>query len=110
MCNHALHINGQQTCQQRFHVSGYLSRNQPDFRSLKLGIHGIQCEYNACQKMYFDRDVVRSLVDMGMKEARAKWASHFLHDDSFATDRHALFFTHVHGMADYIFNKRTGYF
>ena len=52
-------------------------------------------EYNACQKMYFDRDVVRSLVDMGMKEARAKWASHFLHSQKFAADRNALFFTHV---------------
>ena len=66
-------------------------------------------EYNACQKMYFDRDVVRSLVDMGMKEARAKWASHFLHDRNFAAGRHAPFFTHHPGMADYIFNKRTGY-
>jgi len=69
----------------------------------------VYMEYNACQKMYFDKDVVRSLVDMGMKEARAKWASHFLHDQCFAADRHAEFFTHVPGMADYIFNKRTGY-
>ena len=46
---------------------------------------------------------------MGMKEARAKWASHFLHDQSFAADRHAELFTHIPGMADYIFNKRTGY-
>ena len=66
-------------------------------------------EYNAWQKMYFDKDVVRSLVDMGMKEARAKWASHFLHDQIFAADRHAEFFTHIPGMADHIFNKRTGY-
>jgi len=50
----------------------------------------VYMEYNACQKMYFDKDVVRSLVDMGMKEARAKWASHFLHDQSFAADRHAI--------------------
>ena len=71
--------------------------------------HATYMEYNACQKMYFDRDVVRSLVDMGIKKARAKWASHFLHDDSFAADRHALFFTHVPGMANYIFDKRTGY-
>ena len=66
-------------------------------------------EYNTCQRMYFDKEVVRSLVDMGMKEARAKWASHFLHNQQFAADRNALFFRGFPGMADYIFNQRTGY-
>jgi hypothetical protein len=53
--------------------------------------------------------VVRSLVDMGMKEARAKWASNFLHKQEFAADRDAHFFRAFPGMADYIFNQRTGY-
>jgi len=66
-------------------------------------------EYNTCQRMYFDKGVVRSLVDMGMKEARAKWASNFLHNQKFAADRNALFFRGFPGMADYIFNQRTGY-
>ena len=66
-------------------------------------------EYNACQRMYFDKEVVRSLVDMGMKEARAKWASNFLHKQEFAADRDAHFFRAFPGMADYIFNQRTGY-
>jgi hypothetical protein len=66
-------------------------------------------EYNACQRMYFDKEVVRSLVDMGMKEARAKWASNFLHKQEFAADRDAHFFRAFPGMADYIFNQHTGY-
>ena len=59
--------------------------------------------------MYFDKDVVRSLVDMVMKEARAKWASNFLHKQELAADRNAHFFRGYPGMANYIFNQRTGY-
>ena len=75
----------------------------------RLQTHHSWYTWSTMLAMYFDKDVVRSLVDMGMNEARAKWASHFLHDQCFAADRHAEFFTNVPGMANYIFSKRTGY-
>ena len=59
--------------------------------------------------MYFDKEVVRSLVDMGMTEARAKWTSNFLHKQEFAADRNAHLFRGFPGMANYIFNQSTGY-